>query len=97
MGSFTIRIQLRNLEGDTQEIYGKLHEAMKNDGFLRSIILGGTLYELPEAEYNYEDKNVEDIEILLNSVRAITDTIWNEYYILVTKAVERMGVLRVIQ
>lgn len=49
MPMFTIRVELRGSDWDT---YNKLHEKMKEHGYVREITGDdGIIYQLPDAEY----------------------------------------------
>jgi hypothetical protein len=84
MAMFTTRVELHNAR--TSEDYEKLHSQMEKEGFWRTIQLQGetTVYQLPNAEYNYSG-DVEASAVLELAKKAATRT-GKTFSVLVTKA-----------
>ena len=74
MSGHIVRVELLDVdEGD--EAYEKLHAEMKKKGFLRTIDgQSGTTYELPPAEYNYEDGDTSADDVLEKAKAAAKKT-----------------------
>lgn len=49
MPLYIVRVELNGARG--QSDYERLHAAMANAGFFRTLQLGGVTYQLPTAEY----------------------------------------------
>jgi hypothetical protein len=82
MSRFTVRVELRG--NPTGDDYNVLHDAMKAEGFSRTIISEGTGVKLwlPNAEYNYNgERNKGQILSMVKRAAAKTD---KGYSILVT-------------
>jgi len=47
---YIVRVELN---GANEQSYTILHTAMREAGFSRQIVIGGTQYHLPTAEYSY--------------------------------------------
>jgi len=48
MSKFVVRVELH--QGNEAD-YGKLHNAMKSNGFTKEALIQGSKYHLPDAEY----------------------------------------------
>lgn len=85
MASFTVRIELTNADYDE---YVLLHHEMEKTGFLRYIRSdSGDMYDLPDAEYNYEGAATAD-QILAMAKTAASKT-GRIFAVLVTEATKR--------
>lgn len=82
MPKFTTRVELHNSED-----YEKLHTAMKNEGFSRTIKWDGddNTYQLPTAEYTCGGNELTKDGVLAAARKAAT-TVTKEYSVLVTQA-----------
>lgn len=88
MAAFTIRIELYN--GSTSD-YERLHLAMSQYGFLRTIVAdSGDRYALPTAEYNYEGLGTIN-DVLGNAQKAVAQS-GRPAGIFVTEAVRRLWI-----
>lgn len=50
MTNYTVRVELHDADDGNE--YEELHEAMRLEGFSRSISIDGVRYKLPSAEYS---------------------------------------------
>lgn len=83
MAKFTTRVVLH--DSATWETYEELHAKMKSEGFSRTITSGdGTVYHLPDAEYNREGPLTRD-DVLASAKRA-AGTTGHQYSILITES-----------
>ncbi|WP_221078050.1 hypothetical protein [Burkholderia pseudomallei] len=81
MTKFTVRVELHDEEsGD----YPKLHKQMEIRGFVRTIEVDGTLYQLPDASYVYNGEKTK--EQVYDKARAAADAIGRDAGIVVTKS-----------
>jgi hypothetical protein len=79
MSIFTTRVELHDA---TYSDYEELHEAMRKQGFKRTITsANGVEYHLPEAEYNSTSANRSDV---LASAKIAATTTGKSFGILVT-------------
>jgi len=62
MTNYTIRVELHGAEGGDK--YEKLHEAMKAQGFSKTITIDGATYELPTAEYSLRSNSTSKQAVL---------------------------------
>lgn len=88
MSLFTTRVELH---GATEKSdYDKLHKAMEDKGFWRTISLQGeeTVYHLPTAEYNYSS-DTQTTEQVLGLAKTAAATTGKKAAILVTKVADR--------
>lgn len=82
MAGFNTRVELHSAKA---EDYDKLHEAMENQGFSRTITSDdGTTYDLPTAEYDYEgDVTCDQV---LEKAKAAADKTGKKYGAIVTES-----------
>lgn len=91
MANFIVRVELIDISGNSILLYGKIHEAMKNRGFKKTIGLQGqnSRYELPDAEYfiraDVSVINIRDV------VKETVKLVWTNFRILVVEAEEIAG------
>jgi len=68
MTSYMVRVELHDADGDD---YADLHAAMEKQGFVRWIAGGdGSKDQLPTAEYNMPDVDINRAEVLERAKRA---------------------------
>lgn len=79
-----IRVELHNAEPDD---YDTLHNAMADQEFYRFIQDDNTQkwYKLPRAQYYYNG-NIEDRNVILNSVVAAVKETYEDFEAIVTKS-----------
>ena len=83
---FTVRVELHGVKHDSEK-YTELHSEMKEQGFSRTITLGGTKYQLPTAEYSRVSEDTKDQ--ILNRAKAAAKEVTgsdSKYSVLVTAA-----------
>lgn len=83
MTNFTVRVELHQADaGD----YEKLHTAMEEGGFVRTIkSKDGKVYQLPSAEYRFASKT-EGVKAVCDKAANIAKAIKPNPAILVSKA-----------
>ncbi len=84
MAKFTTRVELYGKP--TWDDFDNLHEAMRKEGFTRTITFEGdsTVWQLPHAEYNRTtDLDTADVR---DSAKRAAATAWDDFAVLVTKA-----------
>jgi hypothetical protein len=83
MAGFTTRVELHYANA---EDYQKLHEAMKKQGFSRTINGdNGITYHLPTAEYLYYGEITASS--VVDKAKVAAGSVKNSYEVLVTEAV----------
>jgi hypothetical protein len=87
MAQFTTRVELR---GVILEAYGRLHSAMEQQGFSRTIKAeDGTGYVLPTGEYNRAGENLTTAKVL-SDAKIAAASVAAKFSILVTESSTRM-------
>lgn len=82
MTTFMTRIELHG--NPTAQDYAKLHAAMEQKGFSRTIVANnGTRYQLPTAEYSAETGL--SLEEVLNHANAAAATVWRQFSVLTSE------------
>jgi hypothetical protein len=84
MAKFTTRVELYG--NPSWDDFDNLHEAMRKEGFSRTISFQGdnTVWQLPHAEYNRDTDLGTDA--VRDSAKRAAATAWDDFAILVTKA-----------
>lgn len=86
MASFTVRIVLKN--GDWDD-YEKLYARMETKGFKKEIeSRDGQVYELPDAEYNFEGVATKDE--VFEKAKVAAAGVGLKYSVLVTESKGRL-------
>lgn len=61
MSNFTVRVELHGVGHDSEK-YTELHNAMRRQGFFRTVTLDKVTYDLPTAEYSrVADESIESV------------------------------------
>ena len=86
MAQFTVRIELRDADREEYEV---LYEQMAMRGFTDTVTnTDGTVYQMPDAEYNYRgDATRQEVLALAKGAAAMTGV---EYSVLVTESAGRV-------
>jgi len=82
MGRFTVRVELHDSK---ESDYNKLHGAMKDRGFLRTIKIGSGNFLLPSGEYNFVGRATR--KTICDKAAAAANATKRAYAILVTEGV----------
>ena len=91
MANFIVRVELIDVIDNSQPLYGRLHVAMQDAGFKKTIGLQGHnfRYEFPDAEYfirtDISTSNVRD------TAKNTVEQIWKKFRILVVEANDVSG------
>lgn len=85
MASYVTRVELYG--SPAEGVYGKLHIAMKANGFGRSFLDKGKRFDLPHAMYLLSDgfSTIRTVEL----ARAAASTVWVDFAVLVTETTTR--------
>jgi hypothetical protein len=81
MARFTTRVELHDEESSD---YPKLHKAMEQKGFTRTIKVNDTVYQMPTAEYNYDGTATK--EEVRDKAVAAAKTVRPKFEVLVTES-----------
>ena len=82
MPRFTVRVELHKAENEPR-IYDKLHTAMEEKRFRRTIVRDKVTLELPTAEYHNEGEKLTG-EAILEDAKAAAKSVWPDFSVLVT-------------
>lgn len=85
MAKFTTRVELHDASGSD---YNKLHDEMEKEGFTRTWKTDdGTVYHLPEAEYDF--RGAKEKDDVLKLAKKAAKRVKSSFEIFVTKSAGR--------
>lgn len=87
MANFIVRVELIDIIGDSFLLYSRLHDAMNEAGFNKTMRFQSRpsdLYELPDGEYFIKmDSTVANIR---DYAKTTVEPIWTNFRLLVSEA-----------